>query len=103
MVTLDDKNNVRCNCGSKEFEKHVSEENIWETLAIKEEDGRIVHKAVCVKDVVVRLFCSQCGEEIKRVPEPIVLSERPVGMIEKKETQVAKKIEAGYYISGAGQ
>lgn len=81
-MELDDKNNVRCECFSKTFEKRFTETKIWETLPIKQDDGSVLHKAVCVTNLEVRLVCNKCGLEVRETPEPLVYSERPVEMIE---------------------
>jgi len=83
-MELDDKNNVKCDCGSIKFEKQFSEETAWETLPVKQDDGRVIHKPVVRQELKGPPVCTQCGQEIKEKPEPVLISERPIHMIERK-------------------
>lgn len=82
MARLDDMNYVKCECGSDKFEPVVQEEQVWEMIPIKQNDGTIVHKSVSVNDLTIYLCCSFCGKEISKNPEPSAcvkdLSTKPI-------------------------
>lgn len=87
MATLDDKNTVRCECGSQAFETRHEEHESFELLPIRQEDGTVVHKTVCVTDVTMHLYCKQCGEEIVERPEPLFVTERPLPALPQKKIE----------------
>lgn len=91
MAQVDDKNTVRCECGSKAFEPVADEREVWEMLPIKQDDGTVLHKMVKVTDVAIRLCCSDCGQEIVERPEPLVLSERPFPALPEKSSKSSDK------------
>jgi hypothetical protein len=91
VARVDDKNTVRCECGSGAFEPLADEHKVWELLPIKQDDGTVLHKSVCVTDVVIRLCCSACGKEIVGKPEPVVLSERPSPALPEKSSKTSDK------------